>query len=115
MLHTIAVLLLSAFCLPPSAFAQFTAAEAKDHVGERATVCGEVVTATFARRSRNTPTFLNLDKPYPDHIFTIIVWRRDATNLLGRRVCATGRIALYRGRPQISSPSRLAITPAPRQ
>jgi hypothetical protein len=44
---------------------KLTAAEAKDHIGERATVCGRVASTRYAVTSRGKPTFLNLDKPYP--------------------------------------------------
>lgn len=54
-----------------------TAAQAKDHIGERATVCGVVASANYAQRSKNTPTFLNLDKPYPEHVFTVVIWGAD--------------------------------------
>ena len=42
-----------------------SAKEAKDHVGEQAKVCGVVASAHFAYRSKGSPTFLNLDEPYP--------------------------------------------------
>jgi hypothetical protein len=42
---------------------KLTTAEAKDHVGEQATVCGKVASARYAATSRGKPTFLNLDKP----------------------------------------------------
>src|SRR5205809_7721655 len=51
-----------------------SAAEAKDHVGENATVCGEVVSTHYAARTRGGPTFLNIDKPYPNQIFTVVIW-----------------------------------------
>ncbi len=41
-----------------------TPVEAASHVGERATVCGLVASATYADCSRGQPTFLNLDKPF---------------------------------------------------
>jgi len=45
-------------------------AEAAKHIGEKATVCGVVASARYASRSKGQPTFLNLDKPYPNQIFT---------------------------------------------
>jgi hypothetical protein len=48
-----------------------TPAEAKDHVGERATICGKVVSANYSSRSKGQPTFLNLDEPCPEQVFTI--------------------------------------------
>jgi hypothetical protein len=47
-----------------------SAAEAKNHIGEKGTVCGEVASTHYASRSRGKPTFINLDKPYPNQIFT---------------------------------------------
>lgn len=35
-----------------------SAAEAKNHVGERGTVCGEVASTHYAARSRGNPTFI---------------------------------------------------------
>ena len=53
-----------------------SAAEASKHVGEKATVCGVVASASYASRTKGQPTFLNLDKPYPDAIFTADMGRR---------------------------------------
>jgi DNA/RNA endonuclease YhcR with UshA esterase domain len=85
-----------------------TAAEAKAHIGEQATVCGHVVSAHFAARSRGNPTFLNLDKPYPNPVFTVVIWGEDRTKFgspevtyAEKQVCATGDIVLYRGTPEI--------------
>jgi hypothetical protein len=54
-----------------------TAAEAKNHVGEKATICGNVVSTHYAASTRGSPTFINLDKPYPDQIFTALIWGSD--------------------------------------
>ena len=48
-------------------------AEAAKYVGKTATVCGQVASANFSARSRRRPTFLNLDRPYPNHIFTALI------------------------------------------
>ena len=95
-----------------------TAAEAKDHVGERATVCGHVASTRYSVRSKGQPTFLNLDAPYPTQIFTIVIWGSDRpkfgepeTKYRDTRVCATGLIRSYRGTPEIESsePSEIRI------
>jgi hypothetical protein len=49
-------------------------AEAGKYVGKNATVCGQVASSNFASRSRRQPTFLNLDRPYPNQIFTALIW-----------------------------------------
>src|ERR1700751_2726597 len=66
--------------------------EAAKHVGERETVCGTIASEHTATSSRGTPTFINLDKAYPNQIFTILIWGDDRNNVgqLPRsgRVCA---------------------------
>ena len=85
-----------------------SAAEAKNHVGERTTVCGEVVSTHYAARSRGNPTFINLDKPYPDQVFTVLIWGSDRPKFgdpeeayRSKRICITGKITDYKGVPQI--------------
>lgn len=106
--------------LAVSGFAQspISAAEAKNHVGERATVCGEVASTHYAARSRGNPTFINLDKPYPDQIFTVLIWGSDRPKFgdpeemyRNKRICATGKIADYKGVPEIVAyePSQIKI------
>ena len=97
---------------------RLTAAQAKDHVGERATVCGKVVDGHYAGRSRGQPTFLNLDKPYPNQVFTIVIWGSDRPKFgdperkyNGKEVCVRGRITSYRGVPETTAhdPSQIEI------
>jgi hypothetical protein len=83
-----------------------SAAEAKNHVGQQGTVCGMVAGEHTATSSRGTPTFINLDSPYPNQIFTILIWGDDRSKVgelpaNGTRVCATGTIQDYRGVPEI--------------
>lgn len=96
--------------------AKLTAEDASKHVGETATVCGTVASARYAEHTRGQPTFLNLDKPCPQQVFTAVIWGTNRhsfgtpeTALLGKRICATGMIELYRERPEIilRSPSQL--------
>jgi DNA/RNA endonuclease YhcR with UshA esterase domain len=90
--------------------------DAVRHVGENATVCGVVASAKFAPGSRAQPTFLDLDKPYPNAPFTAVIFGSDRlkfgtpeTSLRGKRICVTGQIHDYRGKPEIilSDPSQL--------
>ena len=84
------------------------AERAKDYIGQKATVCGKVVSTKYAAASRGSPTFLNLDRPYPDHVFTVVIWGGDRAKFgepevdyKGERICVTGEIESYRGVPQI--------------
>jgi micrococcal nuclease len=85
-----------------------TTAEARNHIGETATVCGHVAGAHYAASSNRQPTFLNLDKPYPNAPFTVVIWGTDRekfgmpeTAYRDRDICVTGQIKEYRGAPEI--------------
>jgi hypothetical protein len=87
---------------------KITAIEAKDHVGEQATVCGKVASTRYAATTRGKPTFLNLDKPYPNQIFTLLIWGENREKFgmpeekyRDKQVCVTGKITEYRGAPEI--------------
>src|SRR5271169_5271109 len=62
------------FALPTFAQKKYSPLDAKEHFGETATVCGEVVSTRYADSTKGQPTFLNLDKPYPNQVFTIVIW-----------------------------------------
>jgi hypothetical protein len=114
------VLILGLFLIPSVAHAQkkLTAAEAKNHIGEKATVCGTIASARYADRSNGQPTFLNLDEPYPKDIFTILIWGSDRakfgepeTKYANAKVCVTGSISSCRGSPEIvaNAPSQITV------
>ena len=68
---SLAVLILSAL---PALGQTISAIEAARHVGEQATVCGTIAGEHTAYSSRGTPTFINLDRPYPNQVFTVLIW-----------------------------------------
>jgi DNA/RNA endonuclease YhcR with UshA esterase domain len=87
------------------------------HFGEIATVCGAVTSAKYAASSPSQPTFLDFGKPYPNAVFTAVIFGDDRpkfgrpeTSLWGKRVCVTGQIRDYRGKPEIilNDPSQLS-------
>jgi hypothetical protein len=108
--------LVTCFLAIPCVHAQtqkITAAEAKDHIGERATVCGKVASTHYAKSSKGEPTFLNLDEPYPREVFTILIWGSDRgkfgtpeSEFKSLQVCVTGKITSYRGVPEIVASER---------
>jgi micrococcal nuclease len=95
-----------------------SAAEAKNHIREKATVCGEVASTHYAERTKGSPTFINLDKPYPNQVFTIVIWGTDRPKFgspdrayAGKQICATGVIKDFRGVPEIVAyePSQITV------
>lgn len=78
------------------------------HVGDYVTVCGTVASAKHATASRGQPTFLDFDRPYPNETFVAVIWgtARPAfgepeVTYLSRRICVSGVVATYRGKPEM--------------
>jgi hypothetical protein len=102
---------------------RISAAEAAQHVGEVAEVCGRVASAAHIAAVKGQPTFLNLDRPYPDQPFNVVIWgsarsRFDAPPeraFDGKEICVTGLIETYRGKPQIvvSDPEQIVLMGPP--
>jgi hypothetical protein len=98
-------------CLLSIAYAQetITPEDAAKFIGHQKTVCGTVASAHFAAKVKGQPTFINLDKPYPNQIFTALIWGSDRSKFekppetlySGKEICATGMIQSYQGRPEI--------------
>jgi DNA/RNA endonuclease YhcR with UshA esterase domain len=93
---------------PALAQNKLTAAEAKQHVGETATVCGKVASTRYVSSTKGQPTFLNLDKPYPQQIFSIVIWGsarskfgKPELDFKDKQICVTGKIEEYRGTPEV--------------
>ncbi len=96
--------------------ADLRAEDAARHVGETATVCGVVASAKFDSELQSQPTFLDFAKPYPDQVFTAVIFGADRTkfgtpetSLRGKRVCVTGKIQQQHEMPEIvlSDPKQL--------
>lgn len=110
-LRTACLLLLLANLLVPARAVQnskLTAAQAKDHIGERATVCGTVAGTHYAEKAKGAPTFLNFEKPFPRQLFTVVIWGADRPKFgrpeidyRGRKICVTGALKLFRKRPEM--------------
>lgn len=95
-----------------------SAVDAKNHVGKQVTVCGKVESSTYAQRTKGKPTFLNLDKAYPNQIFTIVIWDTDRSkfgspeiDFRGKNIKVTGKVELYKKLPEIivNNPSQIVI------
>jgi len=96
--------------------ANISAVDAIHFVGQVATVCGLVASAKYASETKGQPTFLNLDKPYPNHVFTAVIWGKNRgafpyapESMAGRRICVSGIVQLYREKAEVvvSVPNQL--------
>ena len=88
---------------------KISATSASTYIGSYKSVCGQIVDTRYARSSNGSPTFLNFDKPYPNHPFVVVIWGSDRSNFSnnpevfykGKDVCVDGLIETYKGKPQI--------------
>ena len=85
-----------------------TSAEAKDHVGKRVTVCGNIVSIgqVLARRQGGKQTFLHFDQAPPNAAFTAVIVGGDLfgspfwgieKKVEHKNVCVTGYVKNHDG------------------
>lgn len=92
-----------------------TAIQGAGRVGQYATVCGIGYTTALS----SGQTFVNLDAPYPDHSFTLLIWPEDRHRyagapedlFAGRLACAAGVISSYDGVAQIVARDNMVWSP----
>lgn len=88
---------------------RYNTLQAYNHVdtGKKVEICGTVV-STFKSQKGNV--FVNLDKRFPNTVFTFNIWARDVSNfsynpevdLESKRVCVKGEVSLRDGIPQMN-------------
>lgn len=82
---------------------QISATEAKEHIGSQAIVRGKIAEVNVNERIVR----LNFDQPYPKNPFTAVIFPANTNKfpevekLKGKTVEISGKIAVYRERPQI--------------
>jgi len=85
-------------------------AQAAGSAGRRVTVCGTVSGTSYRPDVRGAPTFINFDRAFPNHTLTAVVWGDSRGRFnpppevqfgSGKRVCVTGLVEIYQGKPQI--------------
>lgn len=88
-----------------------TAAEAKGHIGEAATVCGKVVASHISRYTvgpKGKPITFDLDEASPNRVFTFVVWTPDSKAVeqtrnyyTGKHVCVSGTLTKIGNTPHM--------------
>ena len=75
-----------------------------------------VASAKYEINAKSQPTLLDLGKSYPNAVFTVVVYGENRakfgtpeTGLRSKRICVTGKISDYHGKPEIvlTDPSQL--------
>ena len=94
------------------------AGEINQHIGDSVTVCGKVDDLRYFESSKNSPTFLNIDGKFPNQVLTVVIWgetRKQFTgkieDMKGKQICITGKLILYKERPEIiiGSPEQISV------
>jgi DNA/RNA endonuclease YhcR with UshA esterase domain len=89
---------------------KITLSEINQHIGDSITVCGKIFGGKFLDAAKNQPTFLNIGAAYPDQSLTVVIWNntrkqfayKPEEKLKGKTVCITGRIEIFKEKPQIT-------------
>ena len=88
------------------------------HIGDSITVCAKVADLRYFENSKNKPTLINLGAKHPNELLTLIIWEDARTlfttkieDLLEKSICVTGRIILYKEKPEIviEKPEQIVI------
>ena len=113
------ILIVSLCLITFSSFAQkeIKIDDAKNHVGDTVKICTKIYGGKLLENAKGTPTFLNAGGHYPNAPLTIVIWA-DASKEFnntpeefynGKEVCITGKIELYKDKPQIVVTSKSQI------
>jgi DNA/RNA endonuclease YhcR with UshA esterase domain len=93
-------------------------ADVSKHIGDSVTVCGKVAGLRYFENSKNKPTFLNIGANHPNQLLTVVIWETaralftgKVEDLMDKEICITGRIILYKERPEIviEKPEQIVI------
>jgi opacity protein-like surface antigen len=96
---------------------KITTAEALNNIGNIVTLCDKIVDATYLENSPSKLTLLNIGGAYPNQKLTIVINEESRINFpprpeifyLNKTICVTGKLVLFRDKPQIQifSPSNV--------
>jgi hypothetical protein len=115
----IIITFLSFFCaITVAAQTSIKLEDVSRHIGDSVTVCGKVEGMKYFENSKNKPTFLNVGADHPNQLLTVVIWETTRAlfttkveDLKNKEVCITGRIILYKERPEIviEKPEQIVI------
>jgi hypothetical protein len=79
------------------------------HVGDSVNVCGKVAGGRYMDQSESKLTLINIGGTFPNQVYSIVIssdLRKQFETapeslFLDKEVCVTGKVSIYRDRPQI--------------
>lgn len=86
---------------------QITIEEIPQNIDKKVKICDKIY-GSYVVES-NGMTLLNVGKPYPDNVLTLAIFEKDLKNfsyvpsefLLEKSFCVTGKLILYKAKPEI--------------
>jgi hypothetical protein len=103
-------LLFIAFCISAKAQEEIKIEEAKDHVGDTVHLVSKVFGVKYFADAKEPVTLINIGAAFPNQLLTAVVKNEvrgkmllepTEDNLIGKEVLLTGKLELYKGKPQI--------------
>ena len=123
MKKVLSTFLFVALGLYASAQQQIKIEDAAQHEGDSVTICSKVYGGRYMSKSASAITLLNFGGLYPNALLTILIKpnnRAAFTNkpeefYVGKDVCITGKIIMFKGKPEIElfSEKGISINPKP--
>ena len=107
---------LASFCYAQDTI---TTGQVKDYMDKIVCVKGKVASFKLASEGKNT-NYINVDKPYPENIFTVVLSNEyleklniKIEDLKGKIILVTGKISTYKNNPkqipQIYNPESIVV------
>ncbi len=103
------IVFLALLLLSISSFAQkqITLEEIPDNINKKVTICDKIYGSYIVKN--NGMTLLNIGKSYPDNPLTLAIFEKDLVNfsyvpadfLPEKYFCVTGKLILYKDKPEI--------------
>ncbi len=110
-------LIISFFCTKTFGQTTISAKDAAKHLNEKATVCDEIVGGKYL--SNSDITLLDVGEAHPNELLTVVIKGDDRKKFKtapedafkGKKVCITGQIIEYKGKPEIiiTNPEQIVI------
>ncbi|MBK7434565.1 MAG: hypothetical protein IPI66_12170 [Chitinophagaceae bacterium] len=83
--------------------------DAAKHEGDSVKICTRIFGAKYFESSMNAPTLLNAGAKYPENPLTLVIFgdnrsafkNKPEEYYLDKNICVTGRIVMYKGKPEI--------------
>ena len=96
-------------------------ADAAKHEGDSVTICTKIFGARYFENGKGAPTLLNAGAMYPESPLTIVIFGENRAAFTkkpeefypDKNVCVTGRISMFKGKPQIVLTKESAIVVKP--